>query len=123
MGLAEGLAPGMGIPGMLCMCAGEADGDGWGIGMFICISGDAVGEGDAAGICMPGIFGIDGFGDGEGFAAGVGVGDGIGIPCRCCACAAKTIRGINARILSDLQLCIRLPFPNMTRVALSGGTS
>ena len=43
--------------------------------MFI---GSGEAEGDAEGICMPGMFGIVGVGDGE--AAGVGVGVAAGIP-------------------------------------------
>ncbi|HEY3103990.1 MAG TPA: hypothetical protein VGJ69_10370 [Pyrinomonadaceae bacterium] len=48
--------------------------------MFICISGDRDGVGEADGICLPGIASI---GCGAGVDAGVGdadgVGDGIGI--------------------------------------------
>jgi hypothetical protein len=50
---------------------------------MLCISGDAFGVGEAAGICIPGMRSILGVGVGDGEAFGVGVGDGTGIPCRC----------------------------------------
>ena len=60
----------------ICIC-GEAPGDGLGIGMFISIlsCGDACGFGEAVGICMPGMFiGICG----EGCALGALVfGEGV----------------------------------------------
>src|SRR5438105_2602624 len=61
IGLAEGLAAGVGmfIPGI-----------------FVCACGDAAGVGEADGICMPGIF-ISGVGE------AFGAGEGIGIPCLC----------------------------------------
>jgi len=81
IGLAEGLATGIGI---LCMCGvGEAVGEGICIPGMLCISGDAFGVGEAAGICIPGMRSILGVGVGDGEAFGAGVGDGIGIPCRC----------------------------------------
>jgi hypothetical protein len=75
IGLAEGLADGM--------------------GMFICVDGDC--EGEAAGICPPGIFisgvGFGGAVDGD-FGDGIGedFGAGIFIPGICCdlVCAAHT---------------------------------
>ena len=87
IGLAEGLAPGIGIfiPGIFICCgeaAGEGLGDAEGIGM-LCMWEVGDGVGDAAGICIPGIVFIEGVGDGEAF--GVGVAEGIGIPCLCCA--------------------------------------
>ena len=73
MGLAEGLAPGIGmfIPGIFC---GEACGLGEGDG--ICMAGMCgVGVGLGEGICIPGMFCICRVGDGDAF----GVGEGIGI--------------------------------------------
>jgi hypothetical protein len=85
IGLAEGLADGIGmfIPGICPI--GLAEGLADGIGMFIFVWGEAAGVGDAEGICMPGIFSVAGVGEGD--DAGVGVDDGIGIPCLCCAWA------------------------------------
>ena len=78
IGLADGLADGIGI----FICSGDAlgVGDAAGIcipGMFICICGEAEGVGDACGICIPGII-FAGVGDGDAFGV-AGVGEGIGI--------------------------------------------
>lgn len=81
------------IPGIWPI--GLAEGPADGIGIFICVDGDC--EGEAAGICTPGIF-ISGVGfgvavDGD-FGGGTGedFGAGIFIPGICCdlVCAANT---------------------------------
>ncbi len=69
IGLAEGLAEGMGI--FISIFWGDAPGDALGIGMFISIlgCGEACGFGDAVGICIPGMFiCVGGDDDGEGLA-------------------------------------------------------
>ena|ERR1051325_5336659 len=77
---AEGLAagPGICIPGMFTGVCGEMDGVGEAGGIFIFIG---AGEGDACGICMPGIpFSIAGeAGVGDAFGEAEGVGERIGI--------------------------------------------
>jgi hypothetical protein len=51
-------------------------------GIFIGVCGETVGDGEGAGIFMPGMFVIAGVGDGDAF----GVGDGIAIVwLGCCA--------------------------------------
>ena len=88
--------PPISIPGMGAI--GLADGLAEGIGMFICVWGEAKGVGEADGLCIPGIsLFISGLGDAEGVgevagicifgmsfvfsgeAAGEGVGDGVGL--------------------------------------------
>jgi len=70
-------AVGMGMPGMFMVC-GEAEGDAVGIcmpGIFIWGCGEA--EGDAVGTCMPGMF--IGICPGEGWGAGDCAGDDEGL--------------------------------------------
>jgi len=108
IGLAEGLADGM--------------------GMFICVDGDC--EGEAAGICTPGIFisgvgfgvAVDGdFGDGTGEDFGAG----IFIPGICCdrVCAANRT---SIRLKAETKLAVlnisgdpRMTIPS--RLQLTGG--
>jgi len=87
IGLAEGLAEGIGM--FICVCGeargvGEADGLCIpGMSIFISGVGDAGGVGEAVGICKPGMSFIF-FGEAAG--EGVGDGDGLGLPCvGCCA--------------------------------------
>jgi len=96
MGLAEGLADGIGIfiPGIFIWGDACGLGEAEGMGM-LCMCGVGDGVGEAAGICIPGMLGIPGVADGDAFGVGgvgfgfdppadaggsdFGVGDGIGI--------------------------------------------
>ena len=80
MGLADGLAVGIGMF-MSIFCCGFWEADGICMpGMFIWLCGEA--EGDACGICIPGIF-ICICGDAEGVACG------IRIPGMFCICSGE----------------------------------
>jgi len=84
-----------------------------GIGMFIFGSGEACGFGEAAGICMPGMF-TCACGDGDGDAVGDGAAGGIFMSrmVRSLSCPADNVKTTNtlsdathtlARIYTSLQ--------------------
>ena len=88
------------MPGMFSMEPGEGLGDGIGMfipGMFLGISGEADGVGEAFGFCMPGIS----------VFAGVGEGEAFGIVCPgCCADAGDRLK-IKIRRISDTRPIVR----------------